>query len=324
MICKGSVIRFWALLCALMPAVVWGQYFREPKLNLLQRQDIIYRSLQGDTTDLYKLRMVRYPKDLESGVDTVDFQAENGHVRLRLYRPKDNTSHLPLLVYMHGGCWMTGSLEDCEPFLGKICEQGQVAVLSVDYRWAPEYQFPEPMYDVVHALDFAYSNWDKLLIDTSHVVIGGEDAGANLAISALMVSPHKPKALMAINPIVAAYVDDGVSWSRYEKGFTLLGRTLELCLKAYLPDEIFEHDPLTSPIDAADYQLQRLPHTLIISSEYDILEDQGAQFYERLKKNNVSVQRKVHTGVSHTYLNNEENKYEQDITLRLVLEQMNL
>ena len=108
----------------------------------------------------------------------VDLDA--GGVPARLYKPNDDPN-LPLLVYYHGGGWVLGSVESHDSICRALCMQTPCAVLSVDYRLAPENPFPAPLVDCVTATKWAHDNAAAIGIDPTRIAIGGYSAGGNLA-----------------------------------------------------------------------------------------------------------------------------------------------
>lgn len=310
------------LLLAGSVPTLWAQWFREPKMTYAQKLEIVKHSLAGDTTDLYQLRRVKYPKELPAEIDTLDFQRGTDCPRMRLYQLKGTETDYrrPLLIWMHEGGWMTGSLEECEPFIVSLVQKGRLAVLSVDYALAPEHPFPEGLHDVENAVQYAYSHPETLRIDTSLISVGGQEAGANLALAAAIKMRHKFHSIIAISPVTRLSEDGSPSWYRYGKGFGLDSRMMTLGFQAYLSDSFLMHDPLVSPEDATQSQLEKLEHLLIVSPEYDILEDQGKAFYEQLMGLGVPVERLYLNGARHDYLQNPEAYYEINQTIQNIIQ----
>src|SRR5690606_4532718 len=106
---------------------------------------------------------------------------EGGVVRVRLYEPPDGRGPLPLHVFLHGGGWCIGTLEERDPRCRQIAVGARCAVASVDYRLAPEHPYPVPLEDCYAALVWLVEQAADLGLDASRVSIGGESAGANLA-----------------------------------------------------------------------------------------------------------------------------------------------
>lgn len=107
-----------------------------------------------------------------------------GPLRGRLMVPEAD-GEVPLVVYFHGGGWTVGSIDSHHRMMRRLAEEAGAAVLGVDYRLAPEAPFPEPLEDCLAAVDRARS-LTVAGLDPSRLVLGGDSAGANLALGALL------------------------------------------------------------------------------------------------------------------------------------------
>ena len=97
----------------------------------------------------------RLPIEPEAGlsIEEIFVKARDGYdIRIRSYRPSANNDKLPVFVYMHGGGWVTGSLENDDPLCRRLARELPLVILIVEYRLAPEHPFPigiEDCFDVV-------------------------------------------------------------------------------------------------------------------------------------------------------------------------------
>jgi acetyl esterase/lipase len=94
------------------------------------------------------------------------------------YPPKEADRRSPVVVWVHGGAWRSGSKDDV-PVKGWT-EQG-LAIASVDYRLSPEAQFPAQIHDIKAAIRFLQANADKYAIDPDKIIVAGSSAGGHLA-----------------------------------------------------------------------------------------------------------------------------------------------
>ena len=104
-----------------------------------------------------------------------------GGVPARLYRPNDHDD-LGLLVFLHGGGWVIGNLDSHDNLCRILANSSGHAVLSIDYRLAPEHPFPAALDDAVAATCWAHSNAATLGCSADRLAVGGDSAGATLAI----------------------------------------------------------------------------------------------------------------------------------------------
>src|SRR5437899_6068600 len=109
----------------------------------------------------------------------------HGQVPCRLYLP-DGVERPPLIVYAHGGGFMQGSLSSWDAMLRDLVRQSGVAALSVDYRLSPEHRFPVAFDETVAMIRLAARESAGLGIDPTRLAVGGDSAGANLALAAAL------------------------------------------------------------------------------------------------------------------------------------------
>jgi len=103
-----------------------------------------------------------------------------GTIPARLYVPA-GTKPLPVLVYYHGGGFVIGSLDGYDPVMRSLANAGGCAVVSVDYRLAPEHKFPAAVDDSYAALEWVAREAPSLGCDGDRLAVGGDSAGGNLA-----------------------------------------------------------------------------------------------------------------------------------------------
>lgn len=236
----------------------------------------IRMALSGNSEQLEAIRSSRnIAPELPIGV-TRTHVSDN----LALFRDvRYDNDTLLLLVYLHGGGWTIGSINSCSRFCAALALNG-IAVLAVDYRLAPEHGYPDGLNDCISAVLTAASNIDKW--KCSGISIGGDSSGGNLAIATAMSCPEGTfNSLMAFYPVTKAYPDNSSSWKGFGTGFGLDSELMMAFNEAYTSDI---HNPLVSPADALDDELEKLPPTLIVAADRDILREQGAEFANRLKQ----------------------------------------
>jgi acetyl esterase len=219
-----------------------------------------------------------------------------GGVPCRLYA---NRPDAPVFVYLHGGGWCYGSIDAVDPLCRRIADRSGCAVLSVGYRLAPEHPFPAAIEDVEAALRFVRVEGAAVGVDTSRVAIGGDSAGGQLATvvarrqrDAATPLDHQVLIYPMIDPLTA-------SESHAELGDYGLDReSAALAWRTFVPDPALRFTPDVAPL-AAD--LSGLPSTLIITAEYDVLRDEGADYADALLAAGVPVVHVRYAGVNHGF-----------------------
>jgi len=130
-------------------------------------------------------------------------------LRLRMYRPKARSnSGVPALVWMHGGGYVQGLPEMDEPPCIEYVRKAGIAVVSVDYRYAPEYPFPTGLEDAYTALKWIVSNARGIGVDSSRLAVGGESAGGGLAAALAGLAVDRKEIPLAFQLLVYPMLDD--------------------------------------------------------------------------------------------------------------------
>lgn len=134
----------------------------------------------------HKLLHVFRPESpaVAAAADVPISRADASVLLARLYRPLDSRPDevLPLLLWLHGGGWCVGDVASYDVVCRELANGSGCAVLSVDYRLAPEHPFPAAVNDARLAFDWATANAGVLGIDPARIALCGDSAGGNLAI----------------------------------------------------------------------------------------------------------------------------------------------
>lgn len=261
----------------------------------------ILKAIKGDTAELAAVRASRNTTPPRTEL----VNALQITPSLRLYTPvKKNQSPLPLLIYLHGGGWTFGSINSCARFCQTLAATGNVIVLAVDYRLAPEHPFPDGLEDCIRAVKLARKKALEWGSSPELVSIGGDSAGGNLALSAtlsfLQEGTSPIRSLLLFYPVVSAWNDASPSWNTYQKGAALDGPLMEAFNQAYTQGQATH--PMASPSLCPDSLLSRLPRMLLVAAERDILCDQGKAFTDHVKRLGVTAHREVLPGTVHLFI----------------------
>src|SRR5262249_47388961 len=144
-----------------------------------------------------------------------------GTVPVRVYRPAP-ADGLPLLVWFHGGGWVTGNLDTHDHLCRLLCDDAGVVVVSIDYRLAPPAEVPAAFDDCLAAYAWARANAMELGADATRVAIGGDSAGGNLAAAVALAARDaglpQPALQLLVYPVTnyefesAAMVDNATGY----------------------------------------------------------------------------------------------------------------
>jgi acetyl esterase/lipase len=87
----------------------------------------------------------------------------------------------PAMIYLHGGGWRAGSKKNIPAWLRKFVEDGQLSVVSVEYRFTNVATHPAQVNDCLRAVQFVRENAVKWNIDTNRLGVTGGSAGGHLS-----------------------------------------------------------------------------------------------------------------------------------------------
>jgi acetyl esterase len=224
----------------------------------------------------------------------VDVDADG--VPCRLYARSVNA---PVFVYAHGGGWCYGSIETVDRLCRRIADRSGCAVLSVGYRLAPEHVFPAALEDLETVLRYVRREGAGLGVDPSRLAVGGDSAGGTLATLAARrqrdaATPLDYQVLIypVIDPMTASESYDELG----EYGLDRAG--IRLAWETFVPDPALRFTPDAAPL-AAD--LAGMPPALILTAEYDVLRDEGADYADALIAVGVPVVHVRYAGMNHGF-----------------------
>lgn len=228
---------------------------------------------------------------LPNEVATEDLQLP-GTIAARLYRPPFSAAQsLPVLVHLHGGGWVAGSIATHDPFCRLLCAQAQVILVSVGYRLAPEHPHPAALEDGEAALRWVAANATGFGGDAARLGLSGDSAGGHLAAVlanrlAAAGGDIRLKALALLYPVTDYPQPEPLSYMQNATGYGLEAAGMRWYWNLYAP-EARPDDPEISPLRAR--LPEGLPPTLVATAQYDVLRDEGIAYARKLRMHGVPV-----------------------------------
>lgn len=226
----------------------------------------------------------------EVGVVTeVSIAVSGGQIAARLYEPA-GAGPFGAHVYLHGGSFTQGSPASLyvDATCRERCAAAGVIVLSVDYRMAPEHQFPVAVLDSYAALCWLRDNSSRLRIDPANLSIGGGSAGANLAAAVTVHARAEggPALRLALLEVPALDLTGGHVDRSLPPALGDPDALLDI-FGVYLGDRALSREPLPSPLLVDD--LTGLPPFHVMTAELDPLRGDGEAFLARLHESGVAA-----------------------------------
>lgn len=245
--------------------------------------------------------VLEVPKPQLARVEDFSLPARDGYaLPARLYAPSNEV--LPVLLFFHGGGFTVGSIATHDILCRVLSEKSGCAVVSVDYRLAPEFKFPTASNDAWDAL--AYLATDAALwgLDGSRIAVGGDSAGGTLAAVCAILARDAGMALalqMLIYPGTAAH-QDTPSHRKFAEG-PLLGEALiSWFFGLYVNSPVDRDDWRFAPLNAED--VEGVAPAWIGLAEFDPVVDEGIAYADKLRAAGVPVDLEIYRGVIHEFV----------------------
>lgn len=229
-----------------------------------------------------------------------------GKIPLRLYRGEgtDKSRPQPALIYYHGGGWVLGNLESHDGVCREIANVAQCAVISVDYRLAPEAKFPAAADDAIAAAQWIHDNAADLGLDRTRLAVGGDSAGGNLSAVVALHARDNGGPKLKLQVLIYPSTDmssEYPSYVEFAEQLPLTRVTMDWFVDLYHNNRAQDvRDWRASPLRAQS--LAGLPPAFVITAAMDPLRDEGEAFARALLAAGVPVEVKRFDGQIHGFL----------------------
>ncbi len=238
----------------------------------------------------YLVRGLQAPANAVAMEERV-FDLPGRQIAARLYRPgaAAAATALPLVVYFHGGGFVVGDPAAYDNQSRWLADRLGAAVLTPDYRLAPEHPFPAAVHDawdIYTAVAAEPAAWGA---DPARIAVAGDSAGGCLALVCALMARDRPTgpqpvACMPLYPVTDYRTfgngPGGSSIEAFGKGYFLDTATLDWFCNLYFTDAGQGNDPRASPLFWPE--VTGLPPVILATAGYDPLRDQGDAMAERL------------------------------------------
>ena len=225
-----------------------------------------------------------------------------GQIPIRIYHPQPGKL-LSVLVYMHGGGYVVGSIETHDGIMRELAFRSGCAVVGVEYSLSPEQKFPvalEETQSVLEWLQRISSNKQARVygLESDNIVLGGDSAGASLSIGTALNCENR---LCGLLLYYGSYgLRDSCSSRLYGGKDDGMGeKDRDFYLKSYLRSE---KDLSDLRLDVLRGSMQKMPSTCLISAEMDPFRDDSLALAFMLEQSGVPVDHYLHKGVLHGFL----------------------
>lgn len=208
-------------------------------------------------------------------------------VSVRIFSPDLGPLGRPVLLFFHGGGWVTGNIDDYSGVCANLSKVTGHIVASVDYRLAPEYKFPAGLNDCYEVARELFTKPNLLCAKPEQITLIGDSAGGNLAAAISLMARDKgeflPKRQILIYPATHFDHTDQSPFDSVRKNGTdylLTSKRVEEYMQLYMSKPEDLSNPYLAPL--LDDDLSHQPDTLVITAEYDPLRDEAEEYAKKL------------------------------------------
>jgi acetyl esterase len=220
-----------------------------------------------------------------------------------LYSPEPVPAPSGLLVYFHGGGFSVGSRFSHDPVARYLAGHAGVRVLSVEYRRAPEHQFPTAADDALAAFQYAHAHAAELGADPHRIGVGGDSAGGNLAAVTAQRAARQRGGVPVFQMLMYPVTDLSTrrpSRDLFAEGSTFTDRNIDWVMANYIPAHTDPADPRLSPQHG---DVTGLPPAYVATAGFDPIRDDGEAYAGKLRAAGVPVALTRQADLPHGYLN---------------------
>lgn len=265
----------------------------------------LYKMTPQEARNFLKNLQSQTHKEISANTTDTTILTEAGNVDIRVVKPQHTEEKLPVILYLHGGGWILGGKESFDMLIKKLAVFTNSTVIFPDYSRSPEVQYPTALNEIYAVLEYIFQNPEEFNIDPERIAIAGDSAGANMAtVTALRaINKNGPKILFEclFYPVTNSDMDTK-SYDLFKDGPWLSKKAMEWFWEAYVPDKKLRDDIYISPLKAEEEDLSKLPRTLIITAENDVLRDEGEAYARKLDSAGVDVLNVRINGTIHDFL----------------------
>src|SRR3989442_8215385 len=241
-------------------------------------------------------------------VDIEDFTITDGpsvQLALRILRPQNAQTPLPVIVYIHGAEWVFGSPQTHDRLMRELAVGAGAAVVFPVYRLCPEVSYPTALEECYMVARWVARRGQEHGLDAQRLAVAGDSVGGNMAAVITLLSRERGEPDIRLQLLFYPVTDaafDTESYHQFAEGYHLQRDAMMWCWEQYTRHPGERSEITASPLRASIEQLPGLPPALIITAEADVLRDEGEAYASKLRQAGVRVTAARFQGTIHDFV----------------------
>ncbi len=267
----------------------------------------IYKFPVKDARKLLETVQTDYPVQ-KLPIKTHDLElpcGPSGKISVRIFRPSNGNGKLPVVMYFHGGGWILGSYKTHDRLIREIAYNTHAAVVFVNFSPAPETRYPVAIEEAYAATKYIAEHGKQLKLDSNRLAVAGDSAGGNMATIVALLAAERAMPKIDCQVLFYPVTDANFkthSYQDFAEGPWLTKPAMEWFWNAYAPKHADRKNPHVCPLQASLEQLKKMPPTLLITAENDVLRDEGEAYAKKLMQAGVEVTVIRYIGTIHDFV----------------------
>ncbi|MFI2410515.1 alpha/beta hydrolase [Streptomyces sp. NPDC018947] len=228
-----------------------------------------------------------------------------GHVRVQVVRPADSAGRIPVVLFLHGLGWVLGDAGTHERLVRAFALGADAAVVFVEYQRAPEARYPVAVEQCYAAARWICERGGEIGLDGSRMAAVGDSAGGNLVAALTLLAKERGGVRLLHQVLLCPVTDadfDTPSYREFAEGYFVGREAMRWFWDQYLPDVRQRSTATASPLRATVEQLTGLPPALVVTSEADVVRDEGEAYAAKLRAAGVAVVSMRYHGTIHDFM----------------------
>ena len=244
----------------------------------------------------------KHPVDIE---DLTITDGPSAQVALRILRPENVRTPLPVIVYIHGAGWVFGSTQTHDRLVRELAVGAGAAVVFPVYRLCPEASYPTALEECYTVARWVARRGQEHGLDAQRLAVAGDSVGGNMAAAVTLLSRERGEPDIRLQLLFYPVTDaafDTASYHQFAEGYHLRRDAMMWFWEQYTRHPSERKEITASPLQASIAQLQGLPPALIITAEADVLRDEAEAYANKLRQAGVRVTAVRFQGTIHDFV----------------------